>query len=132
MAHPLETRFQTPAPPLQGVDGVVVLGGGLDLGLSAARNQSELNRAGNRLAALVELARRDPEARLIYFSGSGSLRNRDHREADHAVRLLARMGLEPDRVEIERDSRNTRGERSHEPDHCGVKAAVQFWDADKS
>ena len=57
---------------------------------------------------MIELARRYPEARLIYSSGSGSPRNQHHREADYAARILERMGLEPGRVAIERESRNTR------------------------
>ena len=108
LLRPLESRFQAPSPLPERVDGVVVLGGGIDLRSSVAHDGAELNRSGDRLIALVELARRYPGARLIYSSGSGLPGFPDYREADYAVRLAERLGLAGDRVLVERESRNTR------------------------
>ena len=108
LLRPLESRFQAPSPLPERVDGVVVLGGGIDLQGSVDHDGAELNRSGDRLIALIELARRYPEARLIYSSGSGLLGFPDYREADYAVRLAERLGLAGDRVRVERESRNSR------------------------
>ncbi len=103
---PLEGRFP-PAPPPARVDGVIVLGGAIEPRISAARGQTQINESGERLLALVELARLYPEARLVFTGGSGRLVDPDLREADYAVRLMERLGLPRDRVIYERDSRDT-------------------------
>lgn len=104
---PLEGRFPPPSPPPARIDGVVVLGGSIEPRLSAGRNQTQLNESGERLLALVELARLYPDARLVFTGGSGRLIDPDLREADHAERLMERVGLARGRVIYERDSRDT-------------------------
>lgn len=105
---PLEERFPKPAEPLGRVDGVVVLGGAVDLRVSGERGQPELGAAADRLTAFVALARRYPQARLVFTGGSGALFDTGHREADVAENLIAGLGLDPARVAFERGSRNTR------------------------
>src|SRR5712675_1905005 len=70
---PLEQRFppwdDTRGPP----DGIVVLGGAITPDVSAARNDVALNEAAERVTAAVALARRYPDARIIYSGGSAAL-----------------------------------------------------------
>lgn len=66
LARPLEARFHAPDPMPARVDGVVVLGGAVDDRVSRARGQLTLNDAGERLWAGVALARRYPEATLVF------------------------------------------------------------------
>lgn len=108
LVGPLEARFPAPADPPERVDGIVVLGGSISLGLSAARGRAELTGAADRLTAFAALARRYPEARLVFTGGSGSLRDRVPREADFVAPLLVDLGVAPDRLLVERESRNTR------------------------
>jgi len=103
---PLERRFP-PAPLPDRVDGIVVLGGAIESGASTFTHQPQLNGAAGRLTAFVALARRYPDAKLVYSGGSGSVREAEDREADVARPLFASMGLDTDRVIFERDSRNT-------------------------
>jgi uncharacterized SAM-binding protein YcdF (DUF218 family) len=104
---PLEERFPRPeALPAQ-VDGIVVLGGAIDPARSAARDEPELNEHAERMIAFAALARRYPEARLIFTGGSGRLTDQTNREADYAVQVMADLGIAPDRVMYERESRNT-------------------------
>ena len=105
---PLEERFARPAEPLGRVDGVVVLGGAVDLRVSVARGRPQLGAFADRLTAFVALARRYPRARLVFTGGSGALFDTGHSEADVAENLIAELGLDPVRVAFERQARNTR------------------------
>jgi uncharacterized SAM-binding protein YcdF (DUF218 family) len=107
MLLPLEDRFAGPQPLPDAVDGIIVLGGSSSLSLSIARNQVVLNGNAERLTMFATLARRYPEARLVFTGGSNSLLARPEREADIALRLFTELGLDPARVRLERQSRNT-------------------------
>jgi uncharacterized SAM-binding protein YcdF (DUF218 family) len=85
---PLEDRFPpwdaSRGPP----DGIVVLGGAIVPDVSVARNDAALTDAAERITAAVALARRYPQARIVYSGGSGTLVYRDGNEAEVARRLL--------------------------------------------
>jgi uncharacterized SAM-binding protein YcdF (DUF218 family) len=104
---PLENRFPAVAVSAAPVDGVIVLGGGLDPGLSAARGQYIMSDAASRLVYFQLLARAHPGAKLVFTGGSGDLLDQEHREAPFARGLLREMGLDPGRVVFEGASRNT-------------------------
>lgn len=105
---PLEERFPPPAQLPERIDGIVVLGGAIDPGTSRARGQPTLNGAAERMTALVELARAHPQARIIFTGGSGDPFAPEATEAPIARDLLTRLGLPPERVIYEGQSRNTR------------------------
>ena len=69
----LENRFPPPPQDAPPPDGIVVLGGAMDEHITAARGRAAFNEAGERLIAFVELARRYPQARLVFSGGSASL-----------------------------------------------------------
>jgi uncharacterized SAM-binding protein YcdF (DUF218 family) len=104
---PLENRFPPPASLPAQIDGIVVLGGSIDPILSAARGQPILTDSAERLFAFVALARRHPEAKLLFTGGSAALVDNAEREADVARTVLAGLGLDVERMRFERDSRNT-------------------------
>ncbi|MBL6751446.1 MAG: YdcF family protein [Nevskia sp.] len=107
LAGPLEARFPARPPPAD-VYGIVILGGAIDPVASERLGHVSLDRAAERMTEAVALARRFPQARLLFSGGSGLLLDRtDAREADAARRLFESMGLGADRVLYERDSRNT-------------------------
>ncbi|MBT8148230.1 MAG: YdcF family protein, partial [Gammaproteobacteria bacterium] len=74
LIQPLEQRF--PAEPVLDAepDGIVLLGGSFLLSISDNRQQIHLTESGERLLAFLELARRYPEARLVFSGGSGNPR----------------------------------------------------------
>ena len=104
---PLEDRFPPPPADLPPPEGIIVLGGGLDDDASAARGETVFNEGGERLTEAVLLAKRYPQARIVYTGGSGSLTGRSSTEALQARNFMAAMGVAPDRVTIEDKSRNT-------------------------
>jgi len=104
---PLERRFPIPELPAA-VDGIIVLGGGITFRDLDGVPRPEINESGgDRLAAFAALAKRYPQARIVFSGGSGSLRNPELREADAAKAVLADFGVDPDRIVLQRRSRNT-------------------------
>jgi uncharacterized SAM-binding protein YcdF (DUF218 family) len=88
-------------------DGIIVLGGAIDSEASAARNSLEIDSAAERIVAMLELARRFPNARIVFSGGSGNLIDNSVPEAPIAGQLLDRFGIAPARVVLEDQSRTT-------------------------
>jgi uncharacterized SAM-binding protein YcdF (DUF218 family) len=104
---PIENRFAPPALP-ERIDGVVVLGGAVEEQISALRGQIALNEAAERVTALVELARRYPDARLVVSGGTGSLVEGPGHPARALEAFYREQGLDLARIVFEERSRNTR------------------------
>jgi uncharacterized SAM-binding protein YcdF (DUF218 family) len=104
---PLEDRFPVPSPMPAHVDGVIVLGGAVSTVLTQRRGQPTVNEHAERFLALADLARRYPEAKLVYSGGSASPFLPEYREADAARAVIDELGIDQKRMIYERDSRNT-------------------------
>ncbi|BAU92774.1 hypothetical protein MPPM_4169 [Methylorubrum populi] len=106
---PLEQRFPARAGDTRPVDGIIVLSGGIDLTTSRTRGRLELNDAGERITALIALAHRYPQARLVYTGGDPSPPGRRARapEAVLAAAYLEGIGIAPARITVEARSRTT-------------------------
>jgi uncharacterized SAM-binding protein YcdF (DUF218 family) len=106
LAAPLENRFPAADPPAA-VDGIVVLGGSVDPGLSRARGQIALVAAAGRITETVVLARRYPAARVVVSGGEAAIFPEGLSEAAATRDLLIALGVAPGRIEVESRSRNT-------------------------
>jgi uncharacterized SAM-binding protein YcdF (DUF218 family) len=104
---PLEDRFSLPRADLASPEGIIVLGGAIDSEVSEARGETVFDEGGERLTEAVVLAKRYPEARVVYTSGSSSFSGAKSTEALQARTLMSQMGIAPQRVTIEDKSRNT-------------------------
>ncbi|WFU36672.1 YdcF family protein [Bradyrhizobium brasilense] len=103
----LEQRFP-PWDASRGVpDGIIVLGGSIDADLSVAHGTPVVRSAADRVIAAAALARRYPNARLVFTGGSANLISNDAREADYAAEMFEGLGIARSRLIIERRSRNT-------------------------
>jgi uncharacterized SAM-binding protein YcdF (DUF218 family) len=107
LIFPLEQRFPPWDASRGAPHGVIVLGGAISPEVSADRDEPQLNEAAERVAAMAALARRYPEAKLVYSGGSSGLIFNAALEADYALDLMERLGIPRQRVQIERRSRNT-------------------------
>lgn len=108
LARPLESRFPVQAQEMAPPDGILVLGGSIDQLTTAARGQVAIAAAGGRLTEAVALARRYPEARLVFTGGSNAVLREDAAgEAEAAAKLFRDLGIAPGRIAIETQSRNT-------------------------
>jgi uncharacterized SAM-binding protein YcdF (DUF218 family) len=104
---PLEQRFPAWTDGGRPPAGVVVLGGALDAVVSGARHEVALNEAAERMTEVAALARRYPQARIVFSGGSGQLVFQGQNESELAVRLFGYFGIPPERVEQENRSRDT-------------------------
>lgn len=104
---PLEDRFPRPGAEPPRIDGIVVLGGAVEQRLTEARGLPALNGAAERMTEPVALLRRHPEARLVFTGGSAGLLPGALSEADVARQLWRDLGVPPDRMAFETESRNT-------------------------
>jgi uncharacterized SAM-binding protein YcdF (DUF218 family) len=107
LLRPLEDRF----PPLSQlppkVDGIIMLGGGVSTEITFTRKQPTLNDHAERFLAFADLARRYPDARLVFSGGGPELESGNFREADASRLAMQWMGMDVSHVTFERESRNT-------------------------
>lgn len=66
LAMPLEGRVAAPEPLPESVDGIVVLGGSVDWRVGEDRGQLSMDGSGERMLATLALARRYPDAQLVF------------------------------------------------------------------
>jgi uncharacterized SAM-binding protein YcdF (DUF218 family) len=105
---PLEDRFPLPPPDLHPPAGIIVLGGAIDDLASAARGETIFDEGGERLTEAVVLAKRFPQARVVYTGGTASfVPGATSTEALQARKFMSQMGIAPERVTIEDKSRTT-------------------------
>ncbi len=107
MLNPLEERFAKPDPAPAKVDGIVVLGGGLEGAINLARGGYELNAGGDRFVEAAILARRYPQAKVVVTGGVGTLVLEGEGDGVTAPRLLTALGVAPERLVLETESRDT-------------------------
>lgn len=107
LIYPLEQRFPAWDAARGAPDGIIVLGGPIDADLSEARNTPVVRNAADRLFATAALARRYPNARVVFTGGSANLIAVDAKEGDYAATILEGLGIAKERMIIERQSRNT-------------------------
>jgi uncharacterized SAM-binding protein YcdF (DUF218 family) len=107
LLYPLESRFPPWDAARGGPDGIVVLGASIDVDLSAAHGTAVTRSAPDRIIAAAALARRYPNARIIFTGGSANLISDDAREADYATAVFESLGVSRERLTMERRARNT-------------------------
>ena len=96
---PLETRFPSPPENLAPVDGVIVLGGSVDLTLGGQLDRVVLTDSAERLTAPLGLLLRFPKARLVFTGGAAvELRGRTFTEAGMTKRFWREIGFDQDRA----------------------------------
>jgi uncharacterized SAM-binding protein YcdF (DUF218 family) len=122
---PLENRFVRPAEPAH-IDGIVVLGGGMDGEVDTARKIWELNRSGDRLVETLRLALAHPEAKIVVAAGRAALALDEEPETEGAKRFFAAFGIAPERLVFDDQSRNTQENAQFAKDLAG-NVSGQTW-----
>jgi uncharacterized SAM-binding protein YcdF (DUF218 family) len=107
LLYPLESRFPQWDAARGAPDGIIVLGGPIDADISVAHQVPVIRSAADRIVAGAALARKYPDARVIFSGGSPNLISNDAREADYAAMIFESLGIDRSRLIIERTSRNT-------------------------
>ncbi len=107
MIMTLENRFPINQKLPDRVDGIITLGGVVNEIVTKSRGQISVGGGISRLLEFATLAKRYPNAKLVFTGGSGKLLSQDIKEADVLEPLLAILGMDPNRVIYENKSRNT-------------------------
>jgi uncharacterized SAM-binding protein YcdF (DUF218 family) len=108
LVAPLEDRFPVPPPDSPPPAGIIVLGGAINDSVSRARQETVFDEGGERVTEAVVLAKRYPQARIVYTGGSASfVPGTLSTEALQARKFMSQMGIAPERVTIEDKSRST-------------------------
>ncbi len=89
------------------IEGIIILGGVIDSLVSGTRNEIALNEAAERLTEAAALAYRFPDARIVISGGDGALIYKSGDEATIAKAFFSRIGIDPARISLETDSKNT-------------------------
>ncbi|MEJ2118133.1 MAG: YdcF family protein [Alphaproteobacteria bacterium] len=104
---PLEehfTRDKSALPP----DGIIVLGGVVDTITATKRDDPSLTERAERLTEAVALARRFPNAKIVFTGGDGALDHKTVSEREVVEKFFKDMGVDMSRVIFEDESRTTR------------------------
>ena len=104
---PLENRFPVAGDLPGRIDGIIALGGVVDQFVTMARGQVALSGTAERLTEFAALARRYPDAKLVFTGGSGDLVRQGVKEADVLRPFFGDLGLDADRILFENQARNT-------------------------
>ena len=104
---PLEERFPAFVDDGTPIAGVVVIGGTFDTEATNFHGQMALNETGERLIALGDLARRYPDAKVVYSGGGSEFTADTTPEATLVEKTAGQLGIAPGRVIYERRSLNT-------------------------
>lgn len=107
LLKPLEERFLPPLELPKNISGIIALGGSEKSVIASNRGQPSLNEAAERMVAFVALARRYPQAQLVYAGGSGALLDQGIDSTETARTLFKQLGLNIDRVQFDSKARNT-------------------------
>jgi uncharacterized SAM-binding protein YcdF (DUF218 family) len=103
----LENRFPPNKSLPKVVEGIIVLGGVVDQFISKDRGSPAINGAVERLTAFADLAKKYPQARLVFSGGSGVLFGQSLKEAHFVGPIFHKLGIAVDRIHYEDQSRNT-------------------------
>jgi uncharacterized SAM-binding protein YcdF (DUF218 family) len=101
---PLERRFQRPDLKDRRIATIIVLGGAEE---TSRRELMGLNDAAERLTEAAALAHRYPAATLLFTGGSSSVIGPHSTGAADARRLFEALGIAPQRIVLEDQSRTT-------------------------
>jgi uncharacterized SAM-binding protein YcdF (DUF218 family) len=104
---PLEERFPAYRDDGAPIAGVIVLGGAVQGDVSEGRGTLQLNEAAERVVALADLARRHPQARIVFTGGGAALIQDEPAESDIVARFASTLGVARERIEFENASRTT-------------------------
>lgn len=104
----LESQYPA-RPTVDHVDTIIVLGGDEDLPPYRRWGGVQVNAAGERLIEGLALSRQFPRAKLVYTGGIGKLGATSGQDAPSEMMFNAwvAMGVAPERIVLERASRNT-------------------------
>jgi uncharacterized SAM-binding protein YcdF (DUF218 family) len=106
LLNPLERAYASNSPITQPA-GILVLGGAEDTAPAYAGSVAQINEAGDRLIAAMQLARQFPGAAVLYTGGKAAVTPVAADTFAVGPDILRQLGLRQDRLIVEGRSRTT-------------------------
>lgn len=103
----LERQFPTPTALPAKIDGIILLGGAFESYLTEKTGHIVSNDQVDRALCFAELAKKYPEATLVFSGGQGDIMNPDAMESRDAEMFFNLAGLGGRKTLYEIQSRNT-------------------------
>jgi uncharacterized SAM-binding protein YcdF (DUF218 family) len=104
---PLEQRFPYLAYPDQPVDGIIILGGSYDTVSHSYESEIVLHEDTEPVSLIPDLARRYPNAKVIFSGGTNGETATGLSEADYIKQVFISWGIPADRILTEDQSQTT-------------------------
>lgn len=104
--RPLEAQYPI-NPPVGDVQGIIILGGAEDLHPAQVWGGRLINDGAERFTEALVLAKAHPEATVLFSGGRAPPPPTEIIDSDTPAGLMLELGLEPERLILESDSRNT-------------------------
>jgi uncharacterized SAM-binding protein YcdF (DUF218 family) len=104
---PLEQRFPHLAYPDQPIDGIIILGGSYDTVSHSYQSEIVLQDDTNPVSVVPDLARRYPNAKIIFSGGSSDTLKPGLSEAAIVKQIFISWGIPADRILVEEQSQTT-------------------------
>lgn len=92
--YPLESRFPAWTLSQAAPDGIIVLGASIDVDLSAAHATPVVATASDRIIVTAALARKYPNASVVFTGANANLISGEAKEADFAAAALRSLGTD--------------------------------------
>ena len=103
----LESSYSIPKILPPDIDGILILGGGVNESLTYQYQQMSLNENVERLTESIDLMRRFPDAKIVFSGGSTTFSKPKLTGIDVAKMFYNRMRVDINRIIFENKSRNT-------------------------
>lgn len=103
----LENIYPVPQMLPEKVDGIIILGGAMESGLSFARGQVQFNDRAERVSEMLRLYRLYPHAKIVFSGGDASMEGTSGKESTVLRSYLNNIGFDTSRIVFEEESRNT-------------------------
>ncbi len=103
----LESSYSIPKIFPHNIDGILILGGGMNEDLTYEYQQMNLNGNVERLTESIDLMRRFPNAKIVFSGGAVAFSKPKLSGIDVAKMFYNQMGVDISRIIFENKSRNT-------------------------
>lgn len=124
----LENRFPLPPADAPKPAGIVLLGGFTDARMPSMRGVVGLGEGAAAAFETAELAKRWPDVPIVLTGGSNSLLGTaEISEAEAMKRLLVALGVAPERLVLEANSRTTWENAANSRDLVHPAAGAPWW-----
>ena len=103
----LESQYSKPNILSNDIDGILILGAGIDESLTFQHKQIVLNNEIERITESIKLIKKFPNLKIIFSGGNGTLSKPQLEGSEVAKMFYKQMGIDTNKINFENKSKNT-------------------------